>query len=61
MTGCAVTSCVRQGHPTEQMYNDRQKAYSLPYKHKPKLVLSQTWQDFKLLLPVFVKKNEITE
>lgn len=61
MTGCAVAPCVMQGHPTEHMYNDRQKAYSLPYKHKLKLILSQTWQDFKLLLLMFVKKNEITE
>jgi len=45
----------------EHIYNYRQKAYCLPYKHKPKLILSQTWQDFKFLLPVFAKKNEINE
>lgn len=43
------------------IYNYRQKAYSLPYKYEPKLLLTHTWQDFKFLLPVFVKKNEITE
>ena len=61
ITGCSVTSCVMQGHPMEHIYNYRQKAYCLPYKHKPKLILSQTWQDFKFLLPVFAKKNEINE
>lgn len=61
ITSCSVTSCVMQGHPMELIYNYRQKAYSLPYKHKRKLILSQTWQDFKFLLPMFVKKNEIDE
>lgn len=61
ITGCSVTSSLMRGHPMDLIYNYRQKAYSLPHKHEPKLLLTHTWQDFKFLLPVFVKKNEITE
>lgn len=61
ITGCSVTSCVMQGHPMDLIYNYQQKAHSFPYDHEPKLLLTQTWQDYKSLLPVFNKKNEITE
>lgn len=58
ITGCSATSCAMQGHPMELIWSYGQKAYFLPHKHKPKLILSQTWQHFKFHV---VKKTDTNE